>query len=150
VPCETIKVRLLSPSDADLLATAGDDVFDFPVRRDYAESFLGEPNSLIVVALDGDRIVGMASAFTYRHPDKPLQMFVNEVGVAEHCRRRGIGQALMVRILAAARERGAAEVWVATEEDNAPARAFYAALGGKEDEARAIVYVYKTGDEPGS
>lgn len=145
MPAETFQVRLLDRGDIDQLAAAGDDVFDFPVRRDYAEAFLEEPNSLIAVALEGDRIVGMASAFTYRHPDKPLQMFVNEVGVAEHCRRRGIGKALMSRIFEAARELGVTEAWVATEEDNGPARALYAGLGGREDEAHAVVYVYEIG-----
>lgn len=137
-------VRLLTRDDIDLLASAGDDVFDFPVRRDYAEAFLDEPNSLIAVATVRDRIVGMASAFTYRHPDKPLQLFINEVGVAERWQRRGIGKALVARILEAARALGVAEAWVATEEANAPARALYSGLGGVEDEARAVVYVYRT------
>jgi ribosomal protein S18 acetylase RimI-like enzyme len=137
-----IEIRLLSRSDADVLLRADADVFDFPVRRDYAEAFLAEPNSLIAVALDRGTIVGMASAFTYRHPDKPLQLFINEVGVAPDHRRRGIAKKLVARLLFAARELGCAEAWVATEAENAPARALYQALEGEEDESRAVVYTY--------
>lgn len=138
-------IRLLGGDDLELLANAGDDVFDFPVRRDLAEAFLAEPHSLIAVALENGRIVGMASAFTYLHPDKPLQLFINEVGVAEHCRRRGLGRALVERLLEAAGDLGVAEAWVATEEDNEPARALYSALGGAEDASRAVVYTWKVG-----
>lgn len=137
-----VEIRLLASQDLDLLCAADDDVFDFAVRRDYARAFLAEPHSLIAVAVEHGRIVGMASAFTYRHPDKPLQMFINEVGVAKRCHRRGIGRRLIARILAAGRDRGVAEAWVATELDNAPARALYRATGGREDAAQALVYVY--------
>lgn len=141
------RIRLLTRDDVDLLAATGDDVFDFPVRRDLAEAFLAEPHSLIAAALENGRIVGMASAFTYRHPDKPLQMFVNEVGVAERCRRRGLGRALVERILEAASDLGVAEAWVATEEENEPARALYAALGGTEETPRAVVYAWRVRSE---
>ena len=112
-----IEVRLLSRSDADVLMRADDDVFDAPVRRDYAKAFLADSNSVIAVALHQDTVVGMASALTYRHPDKPLQMFVNEVGVASAYLRRGIGKALVSCLLEAARELGCTEAWVATEEE---------------------------------
>lgn len=138
-------IRLLTRDDTELLADAGDDVFDFPVRRDLADAFLADPGNLIAVALEEGRIVGMASAFTYVHPDKPLQLFINEVGVAENRRRHGIGRALVERILEAAKDLGVAEAWVATEEENAPARALYSALGGTEDASRAVVYTWTIG-----
>ncbi len=121
---------------------ADDDVFDAPVRRDYAEAFLADSNSVIAVALHRDTVVGMASALTYRHPDKPLQMFVNEVGVASAYLRRGIGKALVSCLLKAARDLGCAEAWVATEVDNDPARALYRALGGEESDDKAVVYTF--------
>ena len=121
---------------------ADDDVFDGRVRRDYVEAFLADSNTVIAVALDRDTVVGMASAITYRHPDKPLQMFVNEVGVASAYLRRGIGKALVSCLLETARELGCTEAWVATEEDNDPARALYRTLGGEESEDRAVVYTF--------
>ena len=44
------------------------------------EAFLADSNSVIAVALPWDTVVGMASALTYRHPDKPLQMLSMKSG----------------------------------------------------------------------
>jgi aminoglycoside 6'-N-acetyltransferase I len=139
---DVFEIRLLGRDDLAVLLAADDDVFDHAVQRDLAEAFLAEPHSLMAAALENGRIVGMASAFTYRHPDKPLQLFINEVGVAGRCQRRGLGTALLAKLLEAARSLGVSEAWVATEVDNAPARALYRSLGGLEDDARAVVYTW--------
>ncbi len=139
---DDIEVRLLTRGEADVLMRVDDDVFDGPVCRDYAKAFLADPNSVIAVAINRDTVVGMASALTYWHPDKPLQMFVNEVGVASAYLRRGLGKALVSCLLEAARDLGCTEAWVATEEDNDPARALYRALSGEESEDKAVVYTF--------
>jgi aminoglycoside 6'-N-acetyltransferase I len=97
---------------------------------------------LIAVAIDNGIVVGMASAFSYVHPDKPLQLFVNEVGVSKTHQRLGLGKKLVRLILERGQELGCTEAWVATEEENAPARALYSSLGGKEDPSLAAVYTY--------
>lgn len=84
----------------------------------------------------------MATATCYVHPDKPLSMFINEVGVSQRFRRRGIGKRLVSALLEEGRKRGCTEAWVATERSNVPARALYEALGGAADEENAVVYVY--------
>jgi GNAT superfamily N-acetyltransferase len=137
-----IDIRLLGRDEADILLAADPDVFDHPVRRDYAEAFLADPDSLIAVAMHYGKVVGMASAFTYRHPDKARQMFINEVGVATPYHRRGIAAAMLRRLLEAARSLGCIEAWVATEEGNSPARALYRSLGGQEDASRAVIFTY--------
>lgn len=119
-----------------------DDVFDHPVRPDLLSQFLASPTNLLVVAVAEGRVVGMATGITYVHPDKPLSLFLNEVGVSSRFHRRGIARRLIEAILARARELGCHEAWVATEVDNLPARALYRATGGVEDEKHAIVYVY--------
>lgn len=65
----------------------------------------------------------------YFHPDKPLEMFINEVGVAESHQRRGIASRLMGLLLDAARARGAGSAWVATETDNEAANGLYTNMG---------------------
>ena len=77
--------------------------------------------------------VGMATANEYLHPDKPVQIWVNEMGVAKSHRRQGIGKKLLHRILALARDRGFGEIWLGTEDDNVAARALYHSAGGKEE-----------------
>jgi aminoglycoside 6'-N-acetyltransferase I len=139
---DDITIRLLANNDAAILDSVNDDVFDNPVRADSARRFLDDPNSMIAVALHDDVVVGMATANVYGHPDKALQLFINEVGVAGAYRRRGLGKKLVRLLLARGREFGCVEAWVATEEDNMPARALYTALNGKEDPSRAVVYTY--------
>jgi ribosomal protein S18 acetylase RimI-like enzyme len=84
--------------------------------------------------MDRGTICAMATGTVLRHPDKPPHLFVNEVGVRDGLRGRGIGRALMAAMLGAARARGCAEAWVATEADNSIARALYRGAGGAESE----------------
>jgi ribosomal protein S18 acetylase RimI-like enzyme len=138
-----IEVRLLGPADAALLDRVADDVFDHAIQPALAQAFLADPKNLLAVAIEEDGlVVGIATGLLYLHPDKPLQCFVNEVGVSPRWHRRGLGARLMQALLAAARERGAQEAWVATEENNTPARALYKSLDGAQDSDPAIVYTW--------
>lgn len=142
MPPADVTVHLVDPGNASLLDRVDDDVFDHPVQAPYLERFLADPSNLLVVAVANDVVVGMATGIAYVHPDKPLQLFVNEVGVASRFQRRGIGARLVATLLERGRELGCTEAWVATEVGNAPANALYRSLGGKEDADRAVVYVY--------
>lgn len=113
----------LGPGDAHVLA--GADVFDNPVDPDQARAFLADPGHEIVVARQDGRIVGMATGVVLLHPDKPPAFFINEVGVDEALRRKGVGSGLVERLLQIARDRGCQGIWLATEEDNVAARALY-------------------------
>ena len=85
----------------------------------------------MAVALDGGQVVGMASAVHYVHPDKPPELWINEVGVAPAHQQQGIGQQLLRALFARGRELGCTEAWLGTEVDNVAARRLYAA-GGRE------------------
>ena len=135
----TIDVRLLQAADARLLGAVADDVFDKPVRPDQARVFLADPRHHIAAALDDGRVVGFASAVHYLHPDKPPELWINEVGVASGHQRRGVGQALVDCLLAHARRLGCAEAWVLTEPESTPARALYRAAGGTESDPVVMV-----------
>jgi RimJ/RimL family protein N-acetyltransferase len=141
------RVHLVTEANRDLLERVDEDVFDHPVRSEYVTAFLANPASLLAVAVADGTVVGMASGFVYGHPDKPLQLFVNEVGVAARVQRRGAGAAVVDALLRRGRELGCREAWVATEPDNAPARGLYRALGGVEDDAPAVVYGFSFADD---
>jgi ribosomal protein S18 acetylase RimI-like enzyme len=145
MPPEPIEIRLLAPADLAVLDRVDPDVFDHPVEPSLAAEYLAGPNHLLAVAVQAGTVVGMASGIVYVHPDKPRQLFINEVGVAETVRRQGIGQRLVQALLAEGRVRGCIEAWVATEENNEPARALYRSLAGKEETDRAIVYTWRLG-----
>lgn len=127
-----VEVPLLGPGDAQALARVGADVFDNPVDPGLAQEFLTDPRHHIVVAIDDGLVVGFASAIHYVHPDKPAELWINEVGVAPTHRRRGLGRRTLTALLRHGRSLGCVNAWVLTDRDNAAARALYAATGGIE------------------
>ena len=129
---EAITIRALGPADLDLLLTLPDGVFDHPVLPEQAAAFLADPGHEMVVALVDGIPVGFASATVLLHPDKPPALFVNEVGVRDDWRRRGIATRLMKRLIALGRDRGCVGTWLGTEPDNEPALGLYRKLGGEE------------------
>lgn len=146
----TATVRLLTGNDLAVLDRVDDDVFDYPVQRDLAAAYLGDPKNLLAVAIQEEVVVGMASGIAYVHPDKPLQLFINEVGVAGRCQGQGLGRRLVNLLLEEGRRMGCSEAWVATEEDNVAARALYTAAQGTEDPAHAVVYTWRLSEDTGS
>lgn len=144
-----ISAEIVRLSNAALLDAVSDDVFDHAVRSEYLELFLRDPRSLLLVAVVNGTVIGMVSGILYAHPDKPLQLYVNEIGVAEAYQRMGIGRRLLRGILDEAIASGCTEAWVATEDGNTAARALFAATSGQEDPERAVVYTWRLTDRDG-
>lgn len=131
----TWTIRRIGPDEADLIL--GADVFDGPATIAATTRFLGSPGAadartVLVVAEQAGRVVGFASGTVLDHPDKPRNLFVQEVGVNEEAQRQGIGRALVLALRDEGRKLGCAATWVLTEPDNAPARALYRGTGGVE------------------
>ena len=141
----TIEIRVLDEGDAAVLDNVTEDVFDNDIDPDMARRFLADSAHHIVVALEDGVVVGMASGNDYLHPDKPVQFWVNEMGVAPTHQRRGIGKKLLRRILDLARGLGREEVWLGTEDDNVAARALYKSLDGEEESF--VMYTYEFSDK---
>jgi aminoglycoside 6'-N-acetyltransferase I len=135
----SVEIRLLTEADAALLQRAAEGVFDHPVDPRLSAEFLTDPRHSLCAAIDEDRIVGFASAVRYVHPDKPSELWINEVAVAPTHQRRGLARAILAELLAFARREGCREAWVLTDEDNAAARALYSGAGG--DETGGVVMV---------
>jgi GNAT superfamily N-acetyltransferase len=126
----TFTIRVLGPDDAEVLDRVAPDVFDHDVDARWTAEFFDDSRHHLAVALDGDTVVGIASGVHYVHPDKPPELFVNEVGVAPTHQGQGIGGRLMRALLARGREVGCREAWVLTDYTNAAARRLYASVGG--------------------
>ena len=136
-------IRVLGPGDAAVLDRVAPGVFDHDVDVRWTAEFFADARHHLAVAIDDGVVVGMASAVHYVHPDKPPELWVNEVGVAPTHQRRGIGRALLQALFARGRELGCREAWVLTEEDNVAARRLYAAVGG--EEARVVMVSFRLG-----
>lgn len=126
-----IQIRQLKADDLAILTSAGPDVFDHAVKPDLAAAFLARDDYFIIAALDGAKLVGMGSGFTYFHPDKPLEFFVNEVGVHDDYLRAGIATLMMHALFDCARAQGCTYAWLGTETDNIAANGLYLSLNGK-------------------
>jgi ribosomal protein S18 acetylase RimI-like enzyme len=123
-------IRRLGPGDLPLLLAA-DGVFDDAVRPDMAQRFLAHPDHHLFAAIIARAMAGFVSAVTYLHPDKPMECWINEVGVAEAFQRQGIGRRLVQATLAHAWSSGCESAWVLTNSRNGAARGLYRACGGE-------------------
>jgi len=100
-------------------------------HRSYAE-LLASPEARLLVAESGSTIVGYLLGFDHHTFFANGRVaWVEEITVDEHCRRKGVGQALMREFEAWARARECRLVALATRR----AAAFYAAIG-YDDSAR--------------
>ncbi len=126
-----IEIRRLGREDAAILDRVAPDVFDEKVTPDRLAVYLAQTNHHIVVAFDDGEVVGQCMGVVIGHPDKPAELFVDEVGVAPDRQRQGIGRTLLEAMLALGRYEGCAVAWVGTEPGNVAARRLYEAAGGE-------------------
>ena len=118
------------------LAAELDTMFDEGVAWDteQGQRFLAHPDTLLLVARWDGVACGFLSAYRLQRFDRRrAEVLLYEIGVEEPFQRRGVGRALVAEAKRWAADVGAGELWVLTEDDNAPARALYAATGGREE-----------------
>jgi GNAT superfamily N-acetyltransferase len=145
-----IQIQLLGASDAAVLQRVAPGVFDGPVDPRWTAEFLADARHHLVVALDAAEVVGMASGVHYVHPDKPPELWINEVGVAPTHQGQGVGRQLLDTLLAHGRTLGCRAAWVLTDAVNPPAERLYESAGGVEAPTAGRMYTFdlNTGDAP--
>ena len=134
-------VRLLTAADRSLLEKVAEGVFDDPLDQALTAEFLADPRHHLCVAVEAGAVVGFASAVHYVHPDKPAELWINEVGVAPEFQRQGLAKAILAKLLSHARSLGCTEAWVLTDESNVAARALYGSVGGDEQPGQLMVNI---------
>lgn len=136
-----IEIRQVGPDDAKLFERVADEVFDEPVDPRRLAAYLGQPGHHMIVALCEGTIVGQTAAVIHRHPDKPTELYIDEVGVSPPFHRQGIARRMLEAMFGLGRELGCEEAWVGTEMDNLPARRLYETHGETKAEP-FVMYVY--------
>jgi GNAT superfamily N-acetyltransferase len=79
-------------------------------------------------------VVGFASAVHDVHPDKPQELWINEVGVSERHRHKGLAKQILSALLEVGRQFGCTRALVLTDRGNAPAMRLYESLGAEATE----------------
>lgn len=138
----SFEIRILGAADAKILQRVAPDVFDHEVDPALARQFLADPRHHLAVALDHDTVVGFASGLHYIHPDKPAELWVNELGVAPTHQGQGIGKAVLQALLVVGRQIGCAQAWVLTDGDNGAAMAVYRGVGGVEEPRASTMFTF--------
>ena len=94
--------------------------------------------SVLVAEVDGE-LVGYAFFHDSYNPGVAgPEVWLHDVFVREHARSRGVGRRLMAAVARATVERGATTLSWGVQSSNRRARAFYAGLGAKDEDARIL------------
>jgi ribosomal protein S18 acetylase RimI-like enzyme len=136
-----VRVRRASPGDEGEVARF-EEAFDNSVLSDETKLFLDDERHHLLLGYVEDRPAGFLSAVEVFHPDKRTELFLNEVGVMEGARRRGVARALVDELKRVGRERGCVSMWVLTDEDNAAAMRLYKSTGGVWNGDPVVMFEY--------
>jgi GNAT superfamily N-acetyltransferase len=105
--------------------------------------FGDRPVATVLLARDGEQVVGMAS-YSFLWPSGGgTSLFLKELFVRPSSWRRGVASALMDALRDAAAEAGCTRVEWTADRDNPPALAFYEALGATKKEGKNFYRVEK-------
>jgi aminoglycoside 6'-N-acetyltransferase I len=143
----SVAIRILGPDDEAVLSRVAPGVFDHDVDPALTAEFLHDSRHHLAVALEGDLVVGFASAVHYVHPDKPAELWINEVGVAPSHQRQGLGRQLLRTLFQHARELGCREAWVLTSPANGPAVRLYESAGGTDLADAPVMFTFRLTDD---
>lgn len=140
-----IEIRILRRDDAAVLDRVADDVFDHGVVPACRDEFLADPRHHLAVAIQDGVVVGMATAVNYVNPDKPPELWLNEVGVAAEARRAGVASRLLAPLLERGRELGCKQAWVLASPNDTGARRLDESTGGRAADELAVRYEFELG-----
>jgi aminoglycoside 6'-N-acetyltransferase I len=144
----SVEIRMLGPDDERVLARVAAGVFDHEIDPALSAEFLRDPRHHLAAALEDGTVVGFASGVHYVHPDKPAELWVNEVGVAPTHQRRGLGRQLLQALFARARDLGCREAWVLTSPANGAAIRLYESAGGSDMVDPPVMFTFRLDAEP--
>ncbi|MDE1466173.1 GNAT family N-acetyltransferase [Aurantiacibacter sp. D1-12] len=121
----SIAIHRVNRGDDHLFRSILPEVFDHLVEPDKLDAHLASHTHFLAVAMDGDTMVAMVMANLHLHPDKPNELYIDELGTNPDYRNRGIGTRLMKEAVTWGREHGCTSCWLGTETDNVEAQAVY-------------------------
>lgn len=140
-----VEILRIGPGDAAVLERVAEDVFDDDIDPARLTAYLAAPGHMMVLAISDGLVVGQTRGMIQFHPDKPTELYIDNLGVTPARQRERIASRLLDELTVWGREHGCEGAWVATEVDNEPARALYS-LRGAEGET-FVGYFYEFDDD---
>ncbi|MEO1220508.1 MAG: GNAT family N-acetyltransferase [Pseudomonadota bacterium] len=134
------ELHWIDASSAHLLDRIAPGVFDHAIDACRLKTYLVQPVNWLCVAVHEGLVVGMVMAVIHNHPDKPTELFLDEIGTGDDWRRKGIARLLMQAVFDRADEAGIEEIWLGTEPDNDAANGLY--QGFKHEREDAVIYYF--------
>jgi ribosomal protein S18 acetylase RimI-like enzyme len=146
-----MKVERVSEADEALAVAVGRLVPQLsPTRRPpdilELEELVATPGTNLIVARDGDAVLGMLTLIVYRVPTG-IRAWIHDVVVEESARGRGVGEALAREALRLAEAAGAISIELTTRQEREAANRLYRRLGFEQRETN--VYVWRPRVDPG-
>ena len=92
-------------------------------------SFVQSPGTIAFIAVDDHEVQGWCWGYLLVRPDGTNMLYLHNLEVAETCRRRGIGRALLRSFMEAGAQLGAAKMFLITGAGNVAARRLYESMG---------------------
>lgn len=141
---DTVSIFRLGSGDALMLSqmnalfsAAFDDADSYganPPSASYAARILAKDHVIALVARQNGDVIGALVAYQLdKLEQERSEIYIYDLAVAAAHRRKGVATALISRIKALARERGAWVVYVQADHGDEPAIALYTGLGARED-----------------
>jgi GNAT superfamily N-acetyltransferase len=130
------KITILRATSSDIeparqaIAEVNMPQHSLPLDDAALSEFLADPRHYLLLAFEAQKVVGSLYGYALRQPyRREPQFFLYAIDVRPVYRNRGIGTGLVDRFIFEARQAGAREVWLLTNEANRSAMAMYAHSG---------------------
>ena len=135
-----LSTHWIDASNAHLLDKVAPGTFDHEIDPEKLAKYLDQPINWLAVAIHETQVVGMVMAVILHTPDKPPELFLNEIGTGDDWRRKGIARSLMQKLFKRADHEGIEEIWLGTEPDNDAANGLYQKF--KHEREDAVIYYF--------
>ena len=116
----------VSPTNVEVFEKA---VRQFGAQPDGADAFASAEGTIAFVDVTDDEVRGWCWGYLLARPDGSSMVYLHNLEVAEHCRRRGIGRRLLHAFMDAGTRLGAGKMFLITGEANTAARHLYESMG---------------------
>lgn len=136
------EIGIPSPGDQVFWESVGAGAFDRALCPYVGTEFLGDLRHHLAVAIDAGRVDGFASGVHDVHPDRPAELWMNAVGMAERHQECGLGKAIRRVLLLNARVLGCQEARVFTDWSNVPAGRLYTSTGKREAQSQRVMWSF--------